>query len=598
MTARSTLGRILRLSAWLLPSLAAAQDARPAPATPQAGPPTFPTRSELVLLDMVARDKAGRMVSDLRENEIEVLENGESCRIQSVRLMRAGEAEAGLASPTRSEAGAASSNAGTAGDAPARASFVLLAFDRLGPQSAPLARKAASEFVARPFPRDTWIAVVELGESVQLKERFTQDLARMSAAIAAAATGGGPADQVGATREAMTAALVASESAVGVRQSDPTAALTILAPKSMAEVKQRQVEGSVLAAIDSLNRLRLGRSALRALTSLAGALGGVEGRKTLLFFSEGLHVPEAASGALDTLVSEANHASVAIYAVDPRGLAEDSAFDETKRALLAAQHLSEKAMRSTGQEEGPNRGVSALEVRTPELALDAIRLNAQANLRDLAESTGGFLVAETNDLGSAIERVGAELRAYYEIGYLPANTAADRTFRNIEVKVKRRGVVLRARRGYYAVPRGEAPTLPYELALAETLERPELPRDFTHQVTTQLGASNGSEREVGLVVQVPIRELRLLTDAAAQTYAAHVSMLVLVRGEGGGLIARLSHDWPLSGPASQASLAQQRNVAVRKTLALPPARYVLESAVQDRLSGALSAKRTVLEIAP
>ena len=603
MTARS-ICRILGLGAWLLPSLAAAQGARPAPETPQAGPPTFPTRSELVLLDMVARDKAGRLVTDLRENEIEVSENGESCRIESVRLIRAGEAEAGLASPTRSGAAAASSSAAAAGAAPARASFVLLAFDRLGPQAAPLARKAASEFVARPFPRDTWIAVVELGESVQLKERFTQDPARMSAAIAAATAGGSPADpargadQAGATREAMTAALVASESAVGVRQSDPTAALKILAPKSMAEVKQRQVEGSVLAAIDSLNRLRLGRSALRALTALAGALGGVEGRKTLLFFSEGLHVPEAASGALDTLVSEANHASVAIYAFDPRGLAEDSAFDETKRALLAAQHFSEKAMRSTGQEEGPNRGVSVLEVRTPELALDAIRLNAQANLRDLAESTGGFLVAETNDLGSAIERVGAELRAYYEIGYLPANAAADRTFRNIEVKVKRRGVVLRARRGYYAVPRGEAPTLPYELALAETLERPELPREFTHQVTTQLGASNGSEREVGLVVQVPIRELRLLTDAAAQTYAAHVSMLVLVRGEGGGLVARLSHDWPLSGPAGQASLAQQRNVAVRKTLTLPPARYVLESAVQDRLSGALSANRTVLEIAP
>ena len=573
-----------------------------APARQQAGPPSFPTGRELVVLDLLVRDKAGRLVDDLGPEEIEVSENGVACRVQAIRLVRAGRSEPVRPRSEKAEAPQAQEGSAAADAGPGRASIVLLAFDQLGPQSAALARKAATAFAVRPFPPETWVAVVRLGEAVELKERFTQDLARLPAAIAAATTAvgsrapaGGP-DQANLTREAMTATLVAAGDAVGVRQVDPTAALAITGPQDAAEMKRRQVQAQVLSAIDSLNRLRLGRNALHALAALVRALGGVEGRKTLLYFSEGLHVPEAASDALDIVVSEANRANVAIYGFDPRGLLEDSAFDETRRAVLAARQLSEKAMRSTGAEEGPNRGVSALEVKNPELALDAIRLNAQTNLRDLAESTGGFLVADTNDLGSAVERVGAELRSYYELGYFPANTALDGGFRSIDVRVKRRGVTVRARRGYFALPSDQAPTLPYELSLAESLERPELPYEFPHELITQVAAGEAADRPVGLVVQVPMNGLRLVTDAVSQTYSAHVSLLVLVRGEGRKLVAKLSHDWPVSGPASQASIAQQRSLSVRKTLSLPAGRYVLESAVQDRLTGALSAQKTPLVV--
>ena len=198
------------------------------------------------------------------------------------------------------------------------------------------------------------------------------------------------------------------------------AAARIRAPKGPAEVKQIEMEARILTEVDSLNRQRLGSNALYALLALADAFTGVEGRKTVLLFSEGLPVPEAVADVLDRVVSQANRANLTLYAFDARGLAPEGGFEESKRALLAARHLSERAMRSTGSEEGPTRGVSPVEVQTHELALDAIRLNGQANLRDLAEATGGFLVAETNDLAAAMERVGADLRSYYEIGYVPA----------------------------------------------------------------------------------------------------------------------------------------------------------------------------------
>ena len=59
--------------------------------TPQETTPTpvFPARADLVLLDLVVRDKAGRLVEDLRTDEVQVLEDGKPCAAQSFRLVQA-----------------------------------------------------------------------------------------------------------------------------------------------------------------------------------------------------------------------------------------------------------------------------------------------------------------------------------------------------------------------------------------------------------------------------------------------------------------------------------------------------------------------------
>jgi hypothetical protein len=69
---------------------------------------------------------------------------------------------------------------------------------------------------------------------------------------------------------------------------------------------------------------------------------------------------------------------------------------------------------------------------------------------DIADDTGGFSVKSSNDLGAGIARIADESRAYYLLGYNPTNAERDGKFRKIEVKVNRKGVVVRARKGYYA----------------------------------------------------------------------------------------------------------------------------------------------------
>lgn len=78
-----------------------------------------------------------------------------------------------------------------------------------------------------------------------------------------------------------------------------------------------------------------------------------------------------------------------------------------------------------------------------------LRQNA---LRDLGDSTGGVSVVNTNNFEENIERIMRSTSAYYLLGYSPANTALDGTYRRIRLRLKRPGVEVHARPGYLAIP--------------------------------------------------------------------------------------------------------------------------------------------------
>jgi VWFA-related protein len=85
----------------------------------------------------------------------------------------------------------------------------------------------------------------------------------------------------------------------------------------------------------------------------------------------------------------------------------------------------------------------------------ARRVPQERVLRQIAEATGGqaFFPASVKELDEAYERVLAEIRAQYTIGYLSTNSAADGAWRRVEVKIappRNRGVRIRAREGYFA----------------------------------------------------------------------------------------------------------------------------------------------------
>ena len=91
-----------------------------------------------------------------------------------------------------------------------------------------------------------------------------------------------------------------------------------------------------------------------------------------------------------------------------------------------------------------SRGVGAVpkdQVLSLDNAERSLRLDLQGALNDLAESTGGALIANSNDVRRGIERAVGDLRGYYEVIYAPSNARTTTArFRTLAVKLARRDV--------------------------------------------------------------------------------------------------------------------------------------------------------------
>jgi hypothetical protein len=110
--------------------------------------------------------------------------------------------------------------------------------------------------------------------------------------------------------------------------------------------------------------------------------------------------------------------NVAIYAVDPRGLA-------------------------TG-EFGIDQNIG--------MQLDSQYLNSTMNtLRQLSEESDGRAIVNRNDLLPAMKQIVRDSSAYYLLGYTSTVAPSDGKFHNIKVRVKRPGVQVRSRKGYWAL---------------------------------------------------------------------------------------------------------------------------------------------------
>lgn len=163
---------------------------------------------------------------------------------------------------------------------------------------------------------------------------------------------------------------------------------------------------------------------ISAIRSAAVHLGSIkEGRKSIIFVSEGLTgLGLDQLSLIQELTDTANNNNTAIYTVDPSGLTGGSA--------------------------------------------DV--------LRTIAENTGGEAFVNTNTPERALRQVVKEASAFYLLGYSSSRNPQDGKFHRIGVKVKRPGIDVRARKGYWAP---DATAL--EHARTEAAAADAIPRDVT-----------------------------------------------------------------------------------------------------------------------
>jgi len=171
---------------------------------------------------------------------------------------------------------------------------------------------------------------------------------------------------------------------------------------------------------------------LAAIEQAAKMLASFPEKKALVYFSSGVSKTGIENQAqLEASINAAVKANLAIYPVDARGLMADPPGGDATKA----------ASRGTGIFNGSayNSQRSAIN-------------DSQETLFTLAEETGGKAFLDSNDIEAGITQAQEGMGSYYLLGYYSANAAKDGKYRRISVKLNSKiaGAKLEHRQGYYA----------------------------------------------------------------------------------------------------------------------------------------------------
>jgi VWFA-related protein len=397
--------------------------------------PTFQSSVSLVDVDVTVSDAEGHFVTGLTADDFEVFEDGLPQAIQtfsyielpverSVRYQFAGRP---VAADVRSNRDVSSG----------RVYIILLDDLNVAPLRTAIVRRHAREFIERHFgPHDLAAVVVTSGRKDAAQE-FTNDPALLLRAV----------DHFVGQR---------LQSAEVQRIDDYYQSLALSGldqrERTGKDPQDEAIVPNLLTRMQSFDPSNLERGqravgVLNTVRSLAEFLEGVRGRrKALLWFSEGVDYPMAEAfssnsgseidAATRNAISAAAQANVNVFALDPRGLiGMTTDFVDNMRAG-APDVMGTDRNKPTGT---PASGTQAL--------LGEMRLT-QDSLRTLADSTGGFAAVDTNSFAEAFDRITDANSRYYLLGYAPPTHPRNGRFHRIEVRTKRPGLRVTARRGY------------------------------------------------------------------------------------------------------------------------------------------------------
>jgi VWFA-related protein len=572
------LGILVLLGAFCAPALA--QESNPRRQIPR-DQTTVRLGVDEVILDIVVRDKKGRPVTDLKPQEIQVFEEGVKQNLTAFRL-----AEAGVVTLPGEPAGATQPN-------PLRnINLVTLVFDQLNVDGRKLSAEAAKAFLHSQLRENTYCAVFMIDRRLYVLQQFTNDRAKLEQAIDRATSGNytefaSHSDAIRRQLETATSSQASAETAAAAAGPGgaPAGIGAAFADAKFAEVTLNTLRFSAL-----LQREQQGQSSLYALLSLIKGQRRLAGRKTVIYFSEGLQVPPNRVELFRSTLSDANRANVSFYAVDARGLIASSLGASSRDALNRAASASRSQITSRG-----GRAVTPEEALAMDTAEESIRLNTQETLSQLAVSTGGFLIANTNDLRPMMDRVARDIACYYEVAYAPQLTGYDGKFRRISVKVSRSGLTVQTRNGYFALPPTEgAPLMPYEMPLLTALSSGAPPRVFEYRAAALHFDRNSEGVQHKLVIEVPLSNFTFTTDKDKKVYRTRFSILALLKDASGNVVHKFSQDYPVEGPLENLDAIKRGNVIFMRTFRAAAGRYTLESAAMDNATGKVSARKSLL----
>jgi len=227
---------------------------------------------------------------------------------------------------------------------------------------------------------------------------------------------------------------------------------------------------------------------------------------------------------------------------------------------------------------------------------DDVQLTAvsggQLAMRELAESTGGFSVTNTNEISLPMQHMMEDIRNHYELAYAPTSTNYDGHFRKIDVKISRPKITLQTRKGYYAVPdiNGE-PLQPFELLALNAMNAQPAPLEFPYQVSAMKFRPEEGAVEYEVTFEIPVAGIKAVADKKTGELRVRAGLVAFIHDSTGEIVKKVSRELVRRVSSSDAAQLQSDRILYAEPVALQPGHYVIDTAVTDEQTGRTSAKR-------
>jgi len=317
---------------------------------------------------------------------------------------------------------------------------------------------------------------------------------------------------------------------------------------------------------------------VNALKNTLYGLAGVDGRKTLVYVSEGLpstagaemfdqiqrkYADQASVATLEQfefdmnnkytgIIRAANAQGVMIWALDASGLTTDS--------LISAENRS-------------------FDTRPSDFFM---RQNMQSPLLLIAEQTGGMAAVNTNDWKKSLDELSKDFSNFYSIGYRANRSAVDRPH-SLEVRVKRKGMTVRTRKGFLEKT---IETRTSDAVVANLF----YPRDDNPLgINVSIGAQKPYDEEnfaVPVRIAVPIGKLGLVP--TGDHYEATFFVYVVARDSAEKQSDLAIQRQVVTVPTKQLEVAQRKDWYYDFTITVSPGAQRLSFAVRDGISNQVS----------
>lgn len=374
--------------------------------------------TNLVQIDAVVTDGRGNHVTDLRADEVEMLEDGRPQKISDFSYIKIVRPEPRAANPSETSGTAAAGPRRQLRREEVQRTLALVVDDlRMSHDSVRFTKEALKRFLDEQVLPNDLVAIIRTAGGTGSLQQFTSDKQQLYAAV----------DKLKWVP----------------RIGNDAQAFQTIKQETLSVPEKNMLDNT--NELDDLNQMRKDLFAvgtLGALNYLINGLSEMPGRKAIVLFSDGFQVfnPSEPSGSsrilnsLQLLLDHANRASVVINTIDVRGL--------PTLGLTAADNTWNLTPQQVEERLNQRR---------------AMFFETQSGLNYLAAQTGGLAIRNTNDMSGGVKRILDDQAGYYLIAYRPDDATFDdekgRTkFHHLTLKVKRAGKYnVRMRTGFYGI---------------------------------------------------------------------------------------------------------------------------------------------------